>query len=101
MAGQDFRIAELSVAQIELLHHTLGLSQKCSVPYRNHYVAHDQHHAWSDLLVLKALGLMMVVRTPKFCDPDEVVFSVTKLGEVVALGHLALLKRKVAMKEVP
>jgi len=100
MASKDHRtsqMTELSAEQIGVLHHALGLSQKCSTPYRNHYVAHDKHHAWADLLALEALGLMAAVRTPKFCDPDDVVFSVTRWGEVVALGYLALLKRMVAV----
>ena len=53
-----------SPQQIELLHHTLGLSPRCREPYRNHFVAGPGHHAQADLLELVRLGLMERARAP-------------------------------------
>lgn len=77
-----------SPRQIELLHHTLGLSPRCRESYRNHYVAGPGHHATADLLELVDLGLMERARTPSFLVADAQVFRVTDAGKAVAQQEL-------------
>lgn len=74
--------------QIDLLHHTLGVTPKRREPYRNHFVASDGHYDLADLSALAAAGLMARSPTPKFCDPDDMVFHVTDAGRAYALDHL-------------
>lgn len=74
--------------QVELLHHTLGLSIDHRDPYRNHFVAGPGHHDMPDLEVLEALGLMARSPTPKFCADGDIVFRVTDAGRAVALDSL-------------
>lgn len=77
-----------SQQQIELLHHTLGLSPRRREPYRNHFVAGPGHHAQADLLELVRLGLMERARAPSFLDADDQVFRVTDAGKAVAQQEL-------------
>ena len=74
--------------QVELLHHTLGLSIDHRDPYRNHFVAGPGHHDMPDLEALEALGLMARSPTPKFCADSDIVFRVTDAGRAVALDSL-------------
>lgn len=74
--------------QIDLLHHTLGLSAEQRKPYRNHYVASKGHYAMQDLEALEALGLMRRGRTPAFCDQRDIVFIATDTGRALALEQL-------------
>ena len=75
-------------SQLHLLHHTLGLSERNREPYRNHFVAGHGHHDMPDLEALKAEGLMSICATPKFCDPEDIVYFCTAAGKQYALDHL-------------
>jgi hypothetical protein len=74
--------------QVHLLHHTLGVTPQRRAPYRNHFVASRGHDDLLDLKALEAAGLMARSRTPKFCDPDDMVFHVTDAGRDFALENL-------------
>ncbi len=75
--------------QLYLLHHTLGLSEKRRLPWRNHFVAGAGHHDMPGLLALELAGLMQRGRTPGFCDADDIVFCATEAGKAYAIEHLA------------
>lgn len=77
-----------TAAQIALLQHTLGLSERNHAPYRNHFVAGHGHRDQPDLEQLEAAGLMSRVPTPRFCDPDDVVFCATEAGRAAAIAAL-------------
>lgn len=74
--------------QVSLLHHTLGLRPDRRESTRNHFVAGQGHHDRPDLEALEASGLMARGRTPKFCDPEDIVFYVTDAGREVAMREL-------------
>lgn len=78
----------VTVQQLHLLHHTLGVRPEQREPHRNHFLAGPGHHDQPDLEVLEAAGLMRRGRTPAFCDQDDVVFHVTDAGRAHALEHL-------------
>jgi len=73
---------------LALLWHTLGVTPERREPYRNHFVADPGHYAMPDLQGLEAEGLMARARTPAFCCPDDVVFTVTDAGRRLALRLL-------------
>lgn len=77
-----------SQQQVELLHHTLGLSIDRRESYRNYFVAGPGHHDMPDLEALEALGLMTRSRAPKFCADGDIVFRATDAGRAVALDSL-------------
>lgn len=77
-----------SQQQVELLHHTLGLSIDHRESYRNYFVAGPGHHDMPDLEALEALGLMTRSRAPKFCADGDIVFRATDAGRAVALDSL-------------
>ena len=77
-----------SPRQIELLHHTLGLSRGRREPIRNHFVAGPGHYAQADLLELVRMDLMERARAPAFLSPGDQVFRVTEAGKALALGQL-------------
>lgn len=72
-----------SQQQVELLHHTLGLSIDRRESYRNYFVAGPGHHDMPDLEALEALGLMTRSRAPKFCADGDIVFRATDAGRAV------------------
>lgn len=75
-------------AQVELLHHTLGLSIDRRDSYRNYFVAGPGHHDMPDLEALEALGLMARSRAPKFCADGDIVFHATDAGRALAIDSL-------------
>jgi hypothetical protein len=78
----------LTAQQVDLLHHTLGLSVDRREPYRNHFVADEGHHDMPNLQALLALGLMALSPTPKFCNASDIVFHVTDAGKALAIEML-------------
>lgn len=74
--------------QVRLLQHTLGLSEHQRRSHRNHFVTSAGTTDYPDLEALEGLGLMARVRTPAFCDADDIVFVTTKAGADLALEHL-------------
>ncbi|MFC2973890.1 hypothetical protein ACFOJE_16945 [Azotobacter bryophylli] len=78
----------VSERHLTLLWHTLGVTPERREPYRNHFVADPGHYAMPDLQGLEAEGLMARARTPAFCCPDDVVFTVTDAGRRLALRLL-------------
>lgn len=79
----------VTAKQLDLLHHTLGLTPEHRTPYRNHYVAGDGHHSMPELTALEAMGLMVRRAAPAFCDPGDIVFYATDTGRAFALDNLA------------
>lgn len=74
--------------QVRLLQHTLGLSEHQRRSYRNHFVTSAGTTDYPDLEALEGLGLMARVRTPAFCDADDIVFVTTTAGADLALEQL-------------
>ncbi|EOD9063920.1 TPA: hypothetical protein NII19_006765 [Pseudomonas aeruginosa] len=85
--------------QLRLLHHTLGLRPDQRESHRNHYLAGPGHYAMPDLEALVKVELMVVGRTPAFCDPTDVVFHVSEEGKRYALQHLPLPPKKTKFAE--
>lgn len=77
-----------TAAQIDLLHHTLGLTPQRRESFRNHFMAGGGHYAQQDLLALEAAGLMAQGRTPSFCDDGDMLFMCTDSGKAFALDSL-------------
>lgn len=75
-------------AQLNLLHHTLGLRPDQRNPFRNHFMAGPGHHDQPDLEALEAAGLMVRGKPPVFCDQSDVLFRVTDAGRALALDLL-------------
>lgn len=82
--------AQASKYQIELLHHTLGLSERRRESYRNHFVAGSGHSDMPHLEALERAGLMERRRTPKFCDPADIVFAATDAGLELAIASIPI-----------
>jgi len=80
--------AQVPAYQIGLLHHTLGLSEHRRESYRNHFVAGSGHSDMPHLEALERAGLMERRRTPKFCDPADIVFAATDAGITTAIAAL-------------
>jgi len=74
--------------QIELLQHTLGLSEQTREPYRNHFVAGNGHGDMRHLEVLEQAGLMERRRAPKFLADGDIVFAATDVGRELAIASL-------------
>jgi hypothetical protein len=74
--------------QIELLHHTLGLSEQRRESYRNHFVAGNGHSDMRHLEELEQAGLMERRRTPQFLPDGDVVFAATDAGRALAVSTL-------------
>jgi len=81
-------VTAISAHQLDLLHHTLGLTPTCRTSYRNHFVAGPGHHDQVDLEALEVAGLMKRAPTPAFCDATDVVFCCTEMGHDYALDNL-------------
>ncbi|MGZ7126078.1 hypothetical protein ACXWOB_09390, partial [Streptococcus pyogenes] len=75
------KLASVPAQQLRLLHHTLGLRPDQRKACRNHYLAGPGHYAMQDLEALVEVKLMVIGRTPAFCDPTDVVYHVTAEGE--------------------
>lgn len=84
----------ISAAQLDLLHHTLGLRPDWREPSRNHFMAGPGHHAQSDLEALESLGLMARGRTPRFCHADDVLFHATDAGREHAIAMLPAPRKR-------
>jgi hypothetical protein len=74
--------------QINLLQHTLGLSERRREPYRNHFVAGHGHSDIPHLEALERAGMMERRPSPKFLPDDDIVFAVTDAGREVAIAAL-------------
>lgn len=74
--------------QLNLLHHTLGVTPTRREPYRNYFVAGPNHHDMSDLEALEDAGLMIRTRKPDFLKQSDIVFAVTDAGRSYALDNL-------------
>ena len=79
---------DITEKQLNLLHHTLGVTPERRAPYRNHFVAGPGHHDQIDLEVLEAAEMMRRAPAPRFCTPGDEVFSVTDAGRAHALDNL-------------
>lgn len=74
--------------QVELIQHTLGLSERRREPYRNHFVAGDGHHDMRHLEALEQAGLMERRRSPSFLADGDIVFAATDAGRDAAIAAL-------------
>ena len=72
---------------LDILLHTLGLSEKNRQPYRNHYVAGPGHHAMAKLERLIEQGLMYLAPRVDFLAKDDRVYLATAEGERVAIAE--------------
>lgn len=74
--------------QLAILHHTIGVCEQVRMPYRNRYLAGPGHHSERDLEALVAGGLMIKRAAPAFCDPTDVLYMATEVGQKVAMDGL-------------
>jgi hypothetical protein len=74
--------------QVELLHHTLGLSERRRESFRNYFVAGEGHHDMHDLEALERAGLMERRATPGFLHAGDIVFAATDAGRDQAISAL-------------
>jgi len=91
--------APASKYQIELLHHTLGLSEHRRESRRNYFVAGDGHMDMQHLEALERAGLMERRATPKFLAADDVVFAATDSGLDVAIASLPVPRKRTRYEE--
>lgn len=80
--------AQATSYQIELLQHTLGLSEHRREPYRNHFVAGNRHSDMRHLEALERAGLMERRRSPGFLADGDIVFAATDTGREIAIAAL-------------
>jgi hypothetical protein len=71
---------QLSGPQLQVLQHTLGLSNS-KTAYRNYFYAEVGHHDWESLLALENLGLM---RRRRDIFSNMVMFQATEAGTALA-----------------
>lgn len=72
---------------IALLHHTLGLTPERREPFRNHFMAGEEHHDQAQLLELEVAGLMTRAAAPEWMGGGD-CFRATSEGKALALGNL-------------
>jgi len=72
---------------MDVLLHTLGLSEGPREPYRNLFVAGEGHEDWHSLLALEAAGLMVRLRRPGFLEEGDVPFRATEQGKRDAMAE--------------
>ena len=80
----------LEHADYRLMHHALGIAYDCGVPYRNYFVAGDDHSDMPGLQRLVDAGYMErrtnpLNNGPLMVGPAEYVFVVTEAGRKEAL----------------
>jgi hypothetical protein len=74
--------------ELEILLHTLGLdNDKVIEPYRNYFVASDDHSDLPTILRLIDLGFMQENRAPVFLKDGDRVFCVTEIGKFFAIKN--------------
>lgn len=78
----------LDSCQLDVLHHTLGVTPERREPYRNHYVAGGGHHYQHILLQLVTAGFMAEAPAPRFLAEGDKVYRVTDAGRALALDLL-------------
>jgi hypothetical protein len=80
--------AQATPYQIQILQHTLGLSERRRDPYRNHFVAGERHSDMRHLEALEQAGLMERRRSPGFLADGDIVFAATDAGRDAAIAAL-------------
>ncbi|AOZ06794.1 hypothetical protein [Cupriavidus malaysiensis] len=86
-------------AQIGLLQHTLGISERHREPHRNHFVAGPGHHDMPDLEQLEAAGLMVRGYRPAFLPESSIVFYTTEAGRALAITSLPEPRKRTRYEE--
>lgn len=86
-------INQLELRHIELLQHTIGVTQKNREPYRNHYLAGDGHYANADLKDLVAAGYMTAQPAPAMWG-DGTVYCCTPQGSALAISSFPKPKKR-------
>lgn len=77
----------ISEYQLELLHHTLGLTPDRREPYRNYYHAGEGHYANEELKNMVAAGYVTANQAPAMWG-DGIVYCATEYGKRLALELL-------------
>lgn len=72
-------MTDLTVAQIDILRHALGISERNPSGYRNRFSSGPGCDHYADCEALEAAG-MMVRREVAFAHPNAVTFFVTRKG---------------------
>lgn len=80
----------MTISQLDILHHTLGVNAQRREPWRNHYVASAGHHAQHDIAALVAAGMMAEGHRPAFLAQGDLVYFVTDAGREAAIDQLPL-----------
>jgi len=79
---------QISRDQLNLLHHTLGINPEQREPYRNYFLASEEHHDIEDLKALVVAGMMQRSNPPSFCGDDGILFACTDDGKRYAIDQL-------------
>lgn len=91
--------AQATPYQVELLHHTLGLSERRREPYRNYFVASEKHSDIHHLEALEHAGLMERRPAPKFLNQGDIVFAATDAGHEAAIAALPKPRKRTRYEE--
>lgn len=86
--------AQATAYQLELLQHTLGLSEERRESYRNYFVAGSGHSDMRHLEALERAGLMERRRSPKFLVDGDIVFAATDAGRDAAVAALPAPRKR-------
>ncbi|CAE6899891.1 hypothetical protein [Paraburkholderia domus] len=86
--------AQATPYQIELLQHTLGLSEQRRESYRNYFVAGHGHSDMRHLEALERSGLMERRRSPAFLADGDIVFAATDAGREAAIAALPAPRKR-------
>ena len=92
-------IAQATPYQIELLQHTLGLSEQRRESYRNHFVAGNGHSDMRHLEALERAGLMERRPAPPFLHDGDIVFAATDAGRETAIAALPVPRKRTRYEE--
>lgn len=84
---------QMEPRHIELLQHTIGVTQQNHEPYRNHYLAGDGHHSNSALKELVTAGYMTAQQAPAMWG-DGTVYCCTPKGSALAISSLPEPKKR-------
>lgn len=87
------QFAAITVEQLALLHHTLGLDERRREPWRNHFMAGKGHHDQANLLSLVNAGMMTRQAAPEWLGGGD-LFRVTPDGTEYAIASLPAPRKR-------
>ncbi|WP_145538472.1 hypothetical protein [Yersinia alsatica] len=85
--------SKIESRHIELLQHTIGVTEKKREPYRNYFLVGDEHSDNADLKQLVAAGYMTAHPAPAMWG-DGTVYCCTPKGSTLAISSLPAPKKR-------